>query len=72
MSQNLDIGPSFDFMSKNGSHHKNVFYKYGKIYVWEMNIKGDIIVQKIKVKKYIFQFLAPPLYYLFAILKNNL
>ena len=77
MSQIVDIGPSFDFMSKNGkiliffhdyfsrfhkiktrtyiknlrhgSLHMNVFYKYVQFYVWEINIKGDTLVQKIKV-----------------------
>ena len=31
-----------------------------------MNIKGDISVQKIKVKKSIFKFLNPSLCYFFA------
>ena len=42
---------------RHSSLHINVFYKYGKYYVWEINIKGDILVKKIKVKKIIFQFL---------------
>ena len=37
----------------------NVFYKYVKFDAWETNIKGDILVQKIKVKKSSFQFLTP-------------
>ena len=45
--------------SKIGSLHMNVFFKYVKCYAWETNIKRNILVQKIKVKKSIFQFLTP-------------
>ena len=51
---------------RQSSLHKNVFYKYVKFYAWEISIKGDILVQKIKVKKYIFQFLTSLLCYFFA------
>ena len=44
----------------------NVFHKYVKFYVWEINIKGDILVKKIKVKRYFFQFLTPSFCYFFA------
>ena len=40
----------------------NVTFKYVKFYDWEMNIKRDILVKKIKVKKPIFKFLAPSFY----------
>ena len=43
---------------RHASLHINVFYEYVKLYVWEISIRGDILVQKIKVKKYIFQFLT--------------
>ena len=33
-----------------GSLRVNGFYKCMKFYGWEINIKGDILVQKIKVK----------------------
>ena len=39
---------------------------YVKSYVLEINIKGDVLVQKIKVKKSIFQFLTPSFMFLFA------
>ena len=51
---------------RHRSLHTNVFYNCVKFYVWEMNINGDILVQKIKVKKYIFKFLAPSFCYLFS------
>ena len=44
---------------RHDSLHINVFYKYVKFYGWEMNVKRDISVQKIKVKKSIFKFLIP-------------
>ena len=44
----------------------NVLYEYMNLCAWEMNIKKDILVQKIKVKKSIFQFLAPSFCYFFA------
>ena len=44
---------------RHGSLHTSVFYEYVKFYAWEINIKGDILVQKIKVKTCIFQFLTP-------------
>ena len=44
----------------------NVSYKYVKFCFGEINIKGDILVQKIKVKKFIFQFLTPSFCYFFA------
>ena len=44
---------------RHGSLYTNVLYMYVKWYAWEINIKGDIPVQKIKVEKYIFQFLTP-------------
>ena len=39
---------------------------YVKFENWEMNIKRDILVQKIKVKKSIFKFLTPLFCYFFA------
>ena len=39
----------------------NVFYKYVKFYAWETNIKRDMLVQKMKIKHSIFQFLTPVL-----------
>ena len=44
----------------------NVFFMYVKFYVWEINITGDILVQKIKVKKSVFHFLTPSFHYFFA------
>ena len=37
----------------------NVFYVYVKFHGCERIIKGDILVQKIKVRKSIFRFLTP-------------
>ena len=51
---------------RQGSLHINVFYKYVKSYDWEMNIKRDISVQKIKVKKSNFKFLIPSFLNLFV------
>ena len=44
---------------RHGSLHLNVLYKYVKFCYWEMNIKRDILVQKIKGKKSISRF-SPP------------
>ena len=44
---------------RHGSLHLNVLYKHVKSWVWEMNTKRDILVQKIKVKKSIIKFLIP-------------
>ena len=44
----------------------NVLYEYMNFCAWEMNIKKDILVQKIKVKKSIFQFMTPSFCYFFA------
>ena len=44
---------------RHGSFHMNVFYTVVKFCLWETNIKGDMLVKKIKVKKSIFQFLTP-------------
>ena len=37
----------------------NVFYKYGTFNVWKMDIKVDIFVHKINIRKLIFQLLTP-------------
>ena len=37
----------------------NVFCRYVNFHDWGMINKGDILVQKIKVKKSIFKFLVP-------------
>ena len=47
---------------RHGSLQINVFYMYVKFHGWEMIIKGDILVQKIKVRKSIFRFLTPSFY----------
>ena len=44
----------------------NVFYKYVNFFVWETNIKIDILDQKIKVKKSIFKFFTPSFCYFFV------
>ena len=44
---------------RNGSLQMNVFCRHVNFHDWGMIIKGDILVQKIKVKKSIFKFLDP-------------
>ena len=44
---------------RHGSLQMNVFYGYVKLHPWEIIDKGDILVQKIKVKKNTFRFPAP-------------
>ena len=44
---------------RHGSLHLNALCRFMKFYGCEMNIKRDILVQKIKVKKSIFKFLPP-------------
>ena len=44
----------------------NVFSRHVKCHDWEMIIKGDILVQKIKVKKSIFIFTDPSFHCLFT------
>ena len=43
---------------RHASLYKNVFYMYVRFYVLEISVMEDIFVQKIKVKKSIFQFLT--------------
>ena len=38
-------------LKAHSSPQMNVLYGYVKLYAWEMINKGDILVQKIKVKK---------------------
>ena len=47
---------------RHGSLQMNVLCRYMKFPAWEMIIKGDILVQKIKVKKSIFIFPDPSFY----------
>ena len=61
MSQNFDIGSTFIFIPKKGkiliiSLQMNLLIRHVKYYACTTNIKGDILVQKIKVKKSIFKF----------------
>ena len=49
----------------------NVFSRHVKFHDWEMIIKGDILVQKIKVKKSIFIFPDPSFHCLFTDLYIN-
>ena len=39
---------------RHGSLHIHFVYKYVKLYVYGMNIKRDILVQKVKVKNSYF------------------
>ena len=48
------------------SLHLNVLHKCVKFYDWEINIKKDISVQKIKVKKSIYHFMTLSICYYFA------
>ena len=94
MSQNLKIGLSSLFMSKNGKifsffhyyfsrFHKiksrtyiknlrrsslqsNVLCRYVKFHAWGMINNGDILIQKIKVKKTIIIFPDPSFHCLFT------
>ena len=92
MSQNLKIGLSSLFMSKNGvsffhyyfsrfhkiksrtyiknlrhcSLQRNVLCRYVKFHAWGMINNGDILIQKIKVKKSIFIFPDPSFHCLFT------
>ena len=50
---------------RHGSLQMNVSYSCVKSYAWELIIKGDILVQKIKVKTSIFKFSTPLFNYLF-------
>ena len=43
----------------------NVFSRHMEFHAWEMITKGDILVQKIKVKISIFIFLDPSFHCLF-------
>ena len=40
---------------RHSSLYSNVFCKYPKFQIYNVNIKGDMHDQKIKVKKYIFR-----------------
>ena len=40
---------------RHSSLYSNVFRKYQKFQIYNVNIKGDMHDQKIKVKKYIFR-----------------
>ena len=51
---------------RHGSLQMNVFSRCVKFHTWEMIIKGDILVQKIKVKKSIFMFPDPSFHCLFT------
>ena len=51
---------------KHGSLCTNVLCMYLNFFVLEINIKGDISVQKIKVKKSIILFLNPSFCFLYA------
>ena len=44
----------------------NVLCRYVKFHAWGLISKGDILFQKIKVKKSIFRFLDPSFYCLFT------
>ena len=44
---------------RHSSLHSNVFSMYHKIQAYYVHSKGDIDVQKIKVKKYIFVYSYP-------------
>ena len=67
MSQNFNIGPKVKTRTyiqnlRHGSLQMNVFYLYVKFHGWEMIIRGDVLVQQIKVKKLIFNFLTTSFY----------
>ena len=58
---------------RHGSLQMNVLCRYMKFLAWEMINKGDILVQKIKVKKSIFIFPDPSFHCLFTnIYINNI
>ena len=62
MSQNFNIGPKVKTRTyiqnlRHGSLQMNVFYLYVKFHGWEMIIRGDVLVQQMKVKKNAFQLL---------------
>ena len=40
---------------RHSSLYSNVFHKYQKFQIYNVNIKGDMHNQKVKVKKYIFR-----------------
>ena len=44
----------------------NVLCRYLKFHAWGMISKGDIVVQKIKVKKSIVRFIDPSFHCLFT------
>ena len=48
---------------RHGSLQMNVLYMYLKFYAWEMVIRGDILDQKIKVKKSIFKLPTPSCFF---------
>ena len=48
------------------SPQMNVLSRYVKFNVWKMITEGDILVQKIKVKKSIFIFPDPSIHCLFT------
>ena len=58
---------------RQGSLQMNVLCGYVKFHAWGMINKGDILVQKIKVKKPIFIFLAPSFHCQFTnVYMNNI
>ena len=58
---------------RHGSLQMNVLCGYVKFHAWGMINKGDILVQKIKVKKSFFIFPDPPSHCLFTnVYMNNI